>query len=112
MNCDESEVLLHALIDDELDAGHARDVETHISACSACAEMLASFRAMHDQRSASMMAPSWSRSRMLRLPLAKLGAFVHQYFVSLCWLPRDPPARTAPPKYCVTSTNSNYVINL
>jgi len=24
--------------------------------------------------------------KKLRLPLAKLGAFVHQYFVSLCWL--------------------------
>ena len=27
MKCDESEVLLHALIDGELDAGHAREVE-------------------------------------------------------------------------------------
>ncbi|MGB8566077.1 MAG: zf-HC2 domain-containing protein, partial [Pseudolabrys sp.] len=29
MTCDEAEVMLHALIDDELDAGHAREVETH-----------------------------------------------------------------------------------
>ncbi len=28
MTCDEAEILLHALIDGELDAGHARDVET------------------------------------------------------------------------------------
>ena len=27
MTCDEAEILLHALIDGELDAGHARDVE-------------------------------------------------------------------------------------
>jgi hypothetical protein len=27
--------------------------------------------------------------KKLRLPLAKLGAFVHQYFVSLCWLTTD-----------------------
>ena len=27
MTCDEAEVLLHALIDGELDAGHAREVE-------------------------------------------------------------------------------------
>ncbi|MGA8471166.1 MAG: anti-sigma factor, partial [Pseudolabrys sp.] len=26
MTCDEAEVMLHALIDDELDAGHAREV--------------------------------------------------------------------------------------
>ena len=27
MNCAECEILLHALLDDELDAGHAREVE-------------------------------------------------------------------------------------
>ena len=27
MNCDEAEILLHALIDGELDASHAREVE-------------------------------------------------------------------------------------
>jgi len=32
MNCDETELLLHALIDGELDAGHARDVENHVAA--------------------------------------------------------------------------------
>jgi anti-sigma factor RsiW len=31
MRCDESEVMLHALIDGELDAGHARDVEAHVA---------------------------------------------------------------------------------
>ena len=40
MTCDEAEILLHALIDGELDAGHARDVETHVAACPACAEKL------------------------------------------------------------------------
>ena len=30
MNCDEAGILLHALIDGELDAGHAREVEAHI----------------------------------------------------------------------------------
>ena len=46
MNCAECEILLHALIDDELDAGHARDVEAHVASCSACAEKLQAFRAM------------------------------------------------------------------
>jgi anti-sigma factor RsiW len=46
MNCAECEVLLHALLDGELDAGHARDVEAHVAQCSACAEKLSAFRAM------------------------------------------------------------------
>src|SRR5690242_18900578 len=29
MTCDEAEILLHALLDGELDAGHAREVENH-----------------------------------------------------------------------------------
>ena len=33
MNCAESEVLIHALIDGELDAGHAREVEAHVATC-------------------------------------------------------------------------------
>ena len=33
MTCDEAEILLHALIDGELDAGHAREVEDHIAGC-------------------------------------------------------------------------------
>ena len=37
MTCDEAEVLLHELIDGELDAGHAREVESHIAGCPRCA---------------------------------------------------------------------------
>jgi anti-sigma factor RsiW len=43
MNCEEEIVLLHALIDGELDAGHARDVETHIASCPRCAARLREF---------------------------------------------------------------------
>jgi anti-sigma factor RsiW len=46
MNCAEAEIMLHALLDGELDAGHARDVEAHIADCAGCAEKLAAFRAM------------------------------------------------------------------
>jgi len=46
MNCAECEILLHALIDGELDAGHARDVEAHVATCPGCAEKLEAFRAM------------------------------------------------------------------
>ena len=44
MTCDEAEVMLHALIDDELDAGHAREVEAHAAQCARCAAQLAAYR--------------------------------------------------------------------
>lgn len=46
MTCDEAKILLHALLDNELDAGHAREVETHIAGCLACAAELAAQRQM------------------------------------------------------------------
>jgi anti-sigma factor (TIGR02949 family) len=46
MNCAEAEILLHALLDGELDAGHSRDVEAHLETCAGCAEKLRAFRAM------------------------------------------------------------------
>ena len=49
MNCAECEILLHALIDGELDAGHARDVEAHVASCAGCAEKLKAFRAMRER---------------------------------------------------------------
>src|SRR5438270_162015 len=47
MTCDESEILLHALIDRELDAGHVREVEAHIASCQRCAAQLAAYREMN-----------------------------------------------------------------
>jgi anti-sigma factor RsiW len=67
MNCDESEVLLHALIDGELDAGHARDVETHVASCQGCGDKLAAFRTMHEVMSAASLketAPAHLRNRV------------------------------------------------
>ena len=46
MTCDETEILLHALIDGELDAGHARAVEDHIAGCPRCAAQLHAYREM------------------------------------------------------------------
>jgi anti-sigma factor RsiW len=48
MTCDEADILLHALIDGELDAGHARDVEGHIASCPRCAAALADYRKMSE----------------------------------------------------------------
>jgi anti-sigma factor RsiW len=41
MNCDEARLLVHALADGELDAGHAHEVEAHAASCSRCAAELA-----------------------------------------------------------------------
>jgi anti-sigma factor RsiW len=48
MNCDDAEILLHALIDGELDASHAREVEAHIETCPRCAAELAAYRQMRE----------------------------------------------------------------
>jgi anti-sigma factor RsiW len=46
MTCDEAELLLQALIDGELDAGHAREVENHVAGCAHCTAMLRDIRQM------------------------------------------------------------------
>src|ERR1700748_1211213 len=46
MTCDEAEVLLNALMDGELDAGHAREVEQHVATCARCTSTLAAYRQM------------------------------------------------------------------
>ena len=56
MNCDEASILMHALIDGELDAGHARELETHIAGCAGCAARL---REVHELR--RMMTPAGLR---------------------------------------------------
>jgi anti-sigma factor RsiW len=79
MRCDESEVMLHALIDGELDAGHARDVEAHVSDCAGCAEKFATFRTMHDVMSAAPLkeiAPAHLRNRIEALIATPEGRIV------------------------------------
>ena len=46
MTCDEAEILLHALLDGELDASHARDVEAHLAGCRRCEAQLDDYRQM------------------------------------------------------------------
>jgi anti-sigma factor RsiW len=46
MTCEEARVLVHALADGELDAGHAREVEAHVAQCAGCAAELAAARDM------------------------------------------------------------------
>jgi anti-sigma factor RsiW len=67
MTCDEAEILLHALIDGELDAGHAREIEAHIATCASCAAKLAAYRRMSQQIAATDLkftAPASLRQRI------------------------------------------------
>lgn len=67
MNCAECEILIHALLDGELDAGHTRDVEAHVADCPACAEKLRAFRAMRGAFAAADLkevAPASLRGRI------------------------------------------------
>jgi anti-sigma factor RsiW len=67
MNCSEAEILIHALIDGELDAGHTRDIEAHVATCADCGKKLADFRAMRAAMAAATLkdaAPPHLRARI------------------------------------------------
>jgi anti-sigma factor RsiW len=67
MNCADGEILLHALLDDELDAGHARELEAHLKTCATCSEKLQAFRGMRAAMADAKLkesAPAALRSRI------------------------------------------------
>ena len=67
MTCDEAKLLLHALIDGELDAGHTSEVEAHIATCPDCTAELAAQREMKRvlaDASLRYTAPSALRARI------------------------------------------------
>ena len=67
MTCEEARVLLHALIDGELDAGNARHVETHVAGCARCTAELAQYREMRQAMRGTNLrigAPDALRSRI------------------------------------------------
>jgi anti-sigma factor RsiW len=74
MSCAKTEILLHALLDGELDAGHARDVEGHLQGCPRCAAQFRAHRDMQQAMSAAQLryaAPMSLRRRIeMALPLA------------------------------------------
>ncbi len=77
MNCDEAKVLIDALVDGELDAGHAHEVEQHIATCPDCAARLRAlneFRQTMNPAALQYKAPEALRSRIdskLPQPVAK-----------------------------------------
>jgi anti-sigma factor RsiW len=67
MKCEDAIVLVHALADGELDAGHAREVEAHAEACNRCAGELAAAREMKNALAANDLrftAPASLRARI------------------------------------------------
>jgi anti-sigma factor RsiW len=67
MTCAETKILLHALLDGELDAGHARNVETHLEGCPRCAAQFRAHREMQQAMSAAQLrytAPMSLRRRI------------------------------------------------
>ena len=67
MNCEEASALMHALIDGELDAGHAREVEAHIAGCPDCAVRLREFNELRQAMTPASLrytAPASLRARI------------------------------------------------
>jgi anti-sigma factor RsiW len=67
MTCTETEILLHALLDGELDAGHAREVEAHVTNCPHCAAQMRAYRELQQAMSAAQLrftAPASLRRRI------------------------------------------------
>jgi anti-sigma factor RsiW len=67
MTCEETRLLVHALIDGELDAGHASEVEAHVANCPRCAVELRDYRVMRQALSAPELrhqAPAELRARI------------------------------------------------
>jgi anti-sigma factor RsiW len=79
MTCEETSILVHALIDGELDAGHAREVEDHVAACPRCAARLRDYRGLRQALSEPALryhAPASLRARIqgaLPSPRARLA---------------------------------------
>jgi anti-sigma factor RsiW len=86
MNCDEAEILLHGLVDNEIEAGHVVQVETHLRACVGCAAQLRQHRVMRDMMSGADLrfsAPPALRRRVrAMLPVAAAVPFRRRLFKS------------------------------
>ena len=73
MSCAETEILLHALLDGELDVGHAADVEAHLQGCPRCAAQFRAHREMQQgcARAVALTTPMSLRRRIeMTLPSA------------------------------------------
>jgi anti-sigma factor RsiW len=84
MSCEITQVLLHGLIDAELNVAHVRAVELHVARCRRCGVHLRDYRMM--RRAIRRQAPRYAAPEHLRRRLA--GAESMPVIVA----PRDRPA--------------------
>ena len=68
--CPDKELLLHALVDGELDAGNALALEVHVATCAGCAAELAAIREVKAQLKAAPLAYTAPQSLLDRLDAA------------------------------------------
>src|SRR5437016_4869153 len=77
MTCEETTLLLHALVDGELDAGHTREIEAHLATCPRCSAQLRDWREMGRALAAPALryrAPASLRARIEgALPAPRAG---------------------------------------
>ncbi len=67
MNCEEAKVLIHPLVDGELDAQHAGAVEAHLESCASCSGEVSSLRELQSKIAAAHLryhAPQSLRRRI------------------------------------------------
>ena len=79
MNCSKTEILIHALLDNELDADYAIDAEAHLRICAACSQELVAFettRKVVVQADLMEFAPTSLRKRLQLVPSPIVGATV------------------------------------
>lgn len=78
MTCEEAAILLHALHDGELDAGHARAVEAHLAGCARCRAALQTLQDMRGQFADAGLRfpapPGLARRIEARLPKPSVAA--------------------------------------
>jgi anti-sigma factor RsiW len=77
MTCEEAAVLLHALLDGELDAVHAREVEAHAAGCARCTAQLRDYRAMRQAFAGSDLRFPASNGLRRRLDAALPSPVAH-----------------------------------
>jgi anti-sigma factor RsiW len=68
--CPDQELLLHALADNELDAGNAAALEAHVAGCAGCAEELAAIRDVKARLAAAPLGYAAPASLQARLEAA------------------------------------------
>jgi anti-sigma factor RsiW len=86
--CPDQELLLHALVDDELDAGNTVTLEAHVAGCAACAAELAEIREVKARLAAQPLGYAAPASLHARLDAALAEATAprpRRRFVAETW---------------------------